>query len=120
MRSKRHRICQNMFIISIQLNKVRHLNILVLLIQFTCNKTITYLSVHKPVLEPIHDLVHEPAQESEVEDENWQRAKRDHNDDYHGNSNHGGITGPVHTFVKTDKNANYKWGVRHHVGPKYV
>ncbi|KAF7265711.1 hypothetical protein GWI33_020794 [Rhynchophorus ferrugineus] len=25
-------------------------------------------------------------------------------------------TGPVLTFVKTDKNANYKWGVRHHVG----
>lgn len=25
---------------------------------------------------------------------------------------HKGATGPVHTFVKTDKNANFKWGVR--------
>lgn len=29
-------------------------------------------------------------------------------------------TGPVHTYVKTDKNANYKWGVRHFVGKKYA
>lgn len=28
-------------------------------------------------------------------------------------------TGPVHTFVKTDKLANVKWGVRHFVGKKY-
>ncbi|CAG9767302.1 unnamed protein product [Ceutorhynchus assimilis] len=31
-----------------------------------------------------------------------------------------GITGPVHTFVKTDKHANFKWGVRHHVGHHYA
>lgn len=29
-------------------------------------------------------------------------------------------TGPVNTYVKTDKNANYKWGVRHFVGKKYA
>lgn len=29
-------------------------------------------------------------------------------------------TGPVHTYVKTDKNANFKWGVRHFVGKKYT
>lgn len=37
--------------------------------------------------------------------------------------NHGGghgVTGPVHTYVKTDKNANFKWGVRHHVGHHYA
>lgn len=28
-------------------------------------------------------------------------------------------TGPVYTYVKTDKNANFKWGVRHFVGSKY-
>jgi hypothetical protein len=28
-------------------------------------------------------------------------------------------TGPVHTYVKTDKKANVKWGVRHYVGKKY-
>lgn len=28
-------------------------------------------------------------------------------------------TGPVHTYIKTDKNANFKWGVRHFVGKKY-
>lgn len=39
------------------------------------------------------------------------RIKRDHG---HGS------TGPVHTFVKTDKHANFKWGVRHHVGHKYA
>ncbi|XP_066137759.1 uncharacterized protein [Euwallacea fornicatus] len=31
----------------------------------------------------------------------------------HGNR---GITGPIFSFVKTDKNANFKWGVRHHLG----
>lgn len=30
--------------------------------------------------------------------------------------NHEESTGPVHTFVKTDKHAHFKWGVRHHVG----
>lgn len=38
------------------------------------------------------------------------RPKREH---------HEGSVGPVHTFVKTDKHANFKWGVRHHVGHKY-
>lgn len=29
-------------------------------------------------------------------------------------------TGPVHTYVKTDKKAHVKWGVRHFVGKKYA
>ncbi|RZF39200.1 hypothetical protein LSTR_LSTR017120 [Laodelphax striatellus] len=33
---------------------------------------------------------------------------------------HQGVTGPVHTFQKTDKHAHYKWGVRHHVGHEYA
>ncbi|KAI8428469.1 hypothetical protein MSG28_007280 [Choristoneura fumiferana] len=65
-----------------------------------------------------------PVQEDESE---YQRPKRGHDDyDYghdhdrdHDRGTHG-VTGPVHTFVKTDKNANYKWGVRHHVGNKYA
>lgn len=28
-------------------------------------------------------------------------------------------TGPVHTYVRTDKKGNAKWGVRHFVGNKY-
>lgn len=39
------------------------------------------------------------------------RYRRDHSH---------GITGPVHTYVKTDKHANFKWGVRHHVGHHYA
>jgi len=31
-----------------------------------------------------------------------------------------GVVGPVHTFVKTDKHANFKWGVKHHVGKEYA
>ncbi|XP_062544252.1 uncharacterized protein LOC134211424 isoform X2 [Armigeres subalbatus] len=31
----------------------------------------------------------------------------------------GGVTGPVHTYIKTDKNANFKWGVRHFAGKQY-
>uniref|UniRef100_A0A182NH43 Uncharacterized protein n=1 Tax=Anopheles dirus TaxID=7168 RepID=A0A182NH43_9DIPT len=31
-----------------------------------------------------------------------------------------GTSGPVHTYIKTDKNANFKWGVRHFVGKKYA
>lgn len=27
--------------------------------------------------------------------------------------------GPVYTYVKTDKHANYKWGVKHKVGKHY-
>ncbi|XP_045446598.1 uncharacterized protein LOC123654758 [Melitaea cinxia] len=48
------------------------------------------------------------------------RPKREHYDYDDGNKATSGVTGPVHTFVKTDKNANYKWGVRHHVGNKYA
>ncbi|ERL85074.1 hypothetical protein D910_02497 [Dendroctonus ponderosae] len=29
-------------------------------------------------------------------------------------------TGPVLTFVKTDKDAHFKWGVRHHAGNQYA
>lgn len=46
-----------------------------------------------------------------LELENQERGKR---------QDHHGITGPVHTFVKTDKHANFKWGVRHHVGHHYA
>ncbi|XP_053674522.1 uncharacterized protein LOC128724825 [Anopheles nili] len=31
-----------------------------------------------------------------------------------------GTSGPVHTYIKTDKNANFKWGVRHFVGKAYA
>ncbi|RVE47065.1 hypothetical protein evm_008249 [Chilo suppressalis] len=80
-----------------------------------------------------HPAKHDPNEEQ------GQRPKRDHHDygydhdhdhDHHGHD-HGrhrdqerketrGVTGPVHTFVKTDKNANYKWGVRHHVGNQFA
>ena len=30
-----------------------------------------------------------------------------------------GRVGPVYTFVKTDPNANFKWGVRHVAGVQY-
>lgn len=33
---------------------------------------------------------------------------------------HEGITGPVHTFQKTNKHAHFKWGVKHHVGHQYA
>ncbi|XP_063532096.1 uncharacterized protein LOC134742842 [Cydia strobilella] len=56
--------------------------------------------------------------------EKYQRPKRGHDHDFYGHDHDHdqtrGVTGPVHTFVKTDKNANYKWGVRHHVGNKYA
>merc|ERR1712038_654038 len=32
---------------------------------------------------------------------------------------HPGRVGPVYTFVKTDPQANFKWGVRHRVGAQY-
>ncbi|XP_019550785.3 uncharacterized protein LOC109420790 [Aedes albopictus] len=35
------------------------------------------------------------------------------------NQRRAGVTGPVHTYIKTDKNANFKWGVRHFVGKRY-
>ncbi|XP_055623630.1 uncharacterized protein LOC129767042 [Toxorhynchites rutilus septentrionalis] len=31
-----------------------------------------------------------------------------------------GKSGPVHTYIKTDKNANFKWGVRHFAGRRYA
>ncbi|XP_045126324.1 uncharacterized protein LOC123513301 [Portunus trituberculatus] len=31
-----------------------------------------------------------------------------------------GVVGPVYTFVKTDYNGNFKWGVRHRAGVKYA
>ncbi|XP_037773464.1 uncharacterized protein LOC119569324 [Penaeus monodon] len=30
-----------------------------------------------------------------------------------------GKVGPVYTFVKTDYNGNFKWGVRHRAGAQY-
>lgn len=36
--------------------------------------------------------------------------------EYQERRDHEESTGPVHTFVKTDKHAHFKWGVRHHVG----
>jgi len=37
--------------------------------------------------------------------------------DDHGHHGHGyGYLGPVYTYAKTDHYANFKWGVRHHVG----
>ena len=35
---------------------------------------------------------------------------------YHGPA---GRVGPVYTFVKTDPQANFKWGVRHRAGAQY-
>ncbi|CAH0627302.1 unnamed protein product [Chrysodeixis includens] len=67
-----------------------------------------------------------PVESAEVDKKERQRPKRGHDDydhDHDYDSDHkgtSGVTGPVHTFVKTDKNANYKWGVRHHVGDKYA
>jgi len=41
-------------------------------------------------------------------------------DDYHHpHKHHYASVGPVYTFVKTDKHANFKWGVRHRVGQEY-
>ncbi|XP_075550727.1 uncharacterized protein LOC142584469 [Dermacentor variabilis] len=30
-----------------------------------------------------------------------------------------GVVGPVHTYVRTDYDGNFKWGARHHVGKSY-
>merc|ERR1719450_861381 len=40
---------------------------------------------------------------------------------YHPAPHHGpkGRVGPVYTFVKTDPQANFKWGVRHRAGAQY-
>ncbi|XP_063603244.1 uncharacterized protein LOC134779172 [Penaeus indicus] len=37
----------------------------------------------------------------------------------HGYSKPRGKVGPVYTFVKTDYNGNFKWGVRHRAGAQY-
>ncbi|XP_068630276.1 uncharacterized protein [Battus philenor] len=71
---------------------------------------------------PPHQPYHREPSPIRQEEPQWHRPKRDfedhdYNSDHRGTS---GVTGPVHTFVKTDKNANYKWGVRHHVGNKYA
>ena len=37
---------------------------------------------------------------------------------YHAPKAHGRV-GPIYTFVKTDPQANFKWGVRHRAGAQY-
>ncbi|CAH0727944.1 unnamed protein product, partial [Brenthis ino] len=74
-------------------------------------------------LPPRHKLPIRPApyQIEEPTEPKWERPKREHYEyEDHDSKPTSGVTGPVHTFVKTDKNANYKWGVRHHVGNKYA
>merc|ERR1719250_174698 len=46
------------------------------------------------------------------------QVKRDRreNPSYHAPK---GRVGPVYTFVKTDPQANFKWGVRHRAGSQY-
>jgi hypothetical protein len=41
-------------------------------------------------------------------------------DVYRRGDHHQGITGPVHTYQKTNKHAHFKWGVKHHVGHQYA
>ena len=36
-----------------------------------------------------------------------------------GGGGGGGVVGPVHTYVRTDYDGNYRWGARHHVGSSY-
>ncbi|CAG5058648.1 unnamed protein product [Parnassius apollo] len=72
---------------------------------------------------PPHPPRHRAPPPIPQEEPQWQRPKREHYEDHNHDYDHratSGVTGPVHTFVKTDKNANYKWGVRHHVGNKYA
>lgn len=69
---------------------------------------------------PKHDYDYDEDDHNHNDDHN-QNDDHNHKNDYnHQNDNkgNGAIIGPVHTFVKTDKNANYKWGVRHHVANK--
>ena len=40
------------------------------------------------------------------------RTRRGHWDHGHGK----GVTGPVHTYIKTDYHGNFKWGAKHTVG----
>ncbi|XP_072940999.1 uncharacterized protein [Epargyreus clarus] len=75
------------------------------------------LRVTRYAPDPRHHRIPIPVREEEPK---WQRPKRDHEDYDDHAKDASGVTGPVHTFVKTDKNANYKWGVRHHVGNKYA
>lgn len=41
-------------------------------------------------------------------------------DVYRRGDHHEGITGPVHTYQKTNKHAHFKWGVKHHVGHQFA
>ena len=51
-------------------------------------------------------------------------VKRDSKDPYHHKIHtpkyKRGKVGPVYTFVKTDYNGNFKWGVRHRTGYQYA
>ncbi|XP_014362993.2 uncharacterized protein LOC106714454 [Papilio machaon] len=74
---------------------------------------------------PVHHAHHHnapaPVREEEPQAHRPKRGYYDHDHDLDQDRREtSGITGSVHTFVKTDKNANYKWGVRHHVGNKYA
>lgn len=40
-------------------------------------------------------------------------------EDWRSKNSKSRVTGPVFTIIKTDKNSNFKWGVRHYVGKKY-
>merc|ERR1712179_493322 len=58
-----------------------------------------------------------------IEDEPLMRVRRDTGyapphpaPSYHAPK---GRVGPVYTFVKTDPQANFKWGVRHRAGVQY-
>ncbi|KAG8278595.1 hypothetical protein J6590_016857 [Homalodisca vitripennis] len=57
------------------------------------------------------DPYQQPGDPQGAESASGDRVRRDH---------HQGVTGPVHTYVKTDKHAHFKWGVRHHVGHEYA
>ncbi|XP_050740634.1 uncharacterized protein LOC127010465 [Eriocheir sinensis] len=52
------------------------------------------------------------------------RAPRLRRDTGYGHVPHKGYSkgrvGPVYTFVKTDYNGNFKWGVRHRAGSQYA
>nr|CAH7726727.1 unnamed protein product [Callosobruchus chinensis] len=56
---------------------------------------------------------------SRIQDDN-SRGNREDNDRNKRQGVQLGVVGPVHTFVKTDRNANFKWGVRHVVGQRYA
>lgn len=36
-----------------------------------------------------------------------------------GGGGGGGVVGPVHTYIRTDYDGNYRWGARHYVGSSY-